>query len=98
MSENKKKLIIKGPDAKISKEDKKRLEKAINKAKKEGKFPATAQETLPYRVIYKNGMCQLDGYDFSKTIAFEDINYKLIDNTDKKGVYDRLSEFYNYFN
>ena len=92
-----KKLIIKGTDGKISKEDAKKLEKAIRKAQKEGRFPLTAQGTIPYKAMYRNGMCQHDGYSFSKTIAFEDINYELKDNEDKKTVFSKLSDLYNYF-
>ena len=82
--EKTKKMIIKSPDEKLSKEDAKRMERAIRKAQKNGKFPTTAQDTIPYRAMYKNGMCQLEGYSFSKTIAFEDINYQLKDNDDKE--------------
>lgn len=94
---NNKKVVISGANCKISKEDKRRLERAINKAKKDGKFPSTAQSTIPYRVMYKNGICQLEGYGFSKTIDFDEINYALKDNDDKESIFKKLSTFYNYF-
>nr|WP_297708314.1 conjugal transfer protein TraE [uncultured Butyrivibrio sp.] len=96
-SDKKNKLIIKGPDAQISKDDAKKMEKAIRKAQKNGKFPVTAQATIPYRAMYRNGICQLEGYSFSKTIAFDDINYQLKDNDDKKTAFHKLSDLYNYF-
>jgi type IV secretory pathway VirB4 component len=95
--EKTKRIIIKSPDEKLSKADAKKMERAIRKAQKSGKFPTTAQDTIPYRAMYKNGMCQLEGYSFSKTIAFEDINYQLKDNDDKEKAFSKLSDLYNYF-
>ena len=92
-----KRIIIKSPNDKLSKEDAKKMERAIRKAQKNGKFPTTAQDTIPYRAMYKNGLCQLEGYSFSKTIAFEDINYQLKDNDDKEKAFSKLSDLYNYF-
>lgn len=96
MSKNKK-VVIKNSNSQLSKEDKQRLERSIAKAKRDGKFPTTAQNTIPYKVMYRNGMCQLAGYSFSKTIEFEDINYELLDPEDKEGVFNKLSDLYNYF-
>ena len=50
MSE-KKKVIIQNSNSQLSKEDKQRLERSIAKAKRDGKFPTTAQNTIPYKVI-----------------------------------------------
>jgi hypothetical protein len=47
--------------------------------------------------MYKNGMAQLEGFLFSKSICFEDINYELRDNEDKKSVFKKLSDVYNFF-
>ncbi len=94
---NDKKMVIKGSMAKISKADAKKMEKAIRKAQKDGKFPVSAQDTIPYKAMYMDGICQHDGYSFSKTIAFEDINYQLKDNGDKETVFSKLSDIYNYF-
>lgn len=97
MEKTKEKVVINNPYVKLSRQDKKRLEKAVAKAKKEKKFPTTAQATIPYRVLYKNGMMQLEGFKFSKTLSFEDINYELKDNEDKKRTFKRLSDVYNFF-
>ena len=97
MVKEKQKVVINNPYVKLSREDKRKMERAIAKAKKESKFPTTAQNTIPYRVMYKNGMAQLEGFLFSKSICFEDINYELRDNEDKKSVFKKLSDVYNFF-
>ncbi|WP_051201085.1 hypothetical protein [Butyrivibrio sp. XPD2002] len=93
----KKKTVIKGANAPISIKDRKRMEKAIKKAKKDGEFPTTAQNTIPFRAMYKNGLCQLEGYRFSKSINYDDINYVLKDSPDKETVFRKLSDLYNFF-
>ena len=97
MVKEKQKVVINNPYVKLSREYKRKMERAIAKAKKESKFPTTAQNTIPYRVMYKNGMAQLEGFLFSKSICFEDINYELRDNEDKKSVFKKLSDVYNFF-
>ena len=43
----------------------------------------TAQQSIPYREMGKDGICRVeDGY-YSKTIRFYDINYQLAQNEDK---------------
>ena len=50
MVKEKQKVVINNPYVKLSREDKRKMERAIAKAKKESKFPTTAQNTIPYRV------------------------------------------------
>ncbi|HGR8734298.1 TPA: hypothetical protein ACL6RT_002082, partial [Streptococcus pneumoniae] len=35
----------------------------------------TVEDTIPYHRLLKSGICQLDEKHFSKSIAFQDINY-----------------------
>jgi len=39
--------------------------------------PQTAQQSIPYREMYKDGICHVKDNLYSKTIAFGDINYQL---------------------
>ncbi|MCI6996402.1 MAG: PrgI family protein [Eubacterium sp.] len=64
---------------------------------KKKKVPFTAQETLPYKEIYRDGICQTEDRFFSKTIQFFDINYQLAKNDDKTTIFENYCEFLNYF-
>ena len=38
-------------------------------------IPTTAQQTLPYREMYRDGVCRVEDRYYTKTIEYEDINY-----------------------
>jgi len=59
--------------------------------------PQTAQETIPYKNIFKDGICQVNDNLFNKTIIFNDINYQLAKSDDQTQIFDAYSEFLNYF-
>ena len=40
-------------------------------------IPTTAQQTLPYREMYRDGVCRVADRYYTKTIEYEDINYQL---------------------
>ena len=83
----------------LTKEEKKRLRQLREKKaeQKKKKIPFTAQETLPYKEIYRHGICQTEDKFFSKTIQFFDINYQLAKNDDKTTIFENYCEFLNYF-
>jgi len=59
--------------------------------------PQTAQQSIPYREMHKDGICRVDGKQYNKTIAFGDINYQLAQNEDKTQIFDGYCDFLNYF-
>ncbi len=88
-------IPMKGPiDPKIKKE----LEKAVKKAKIKGEIPESAQDTIPYRVPYEDGIFESAKGYFTQTIAFEDITYQLLDNDPKNVLFERWCTLINYFN
>lgn len=87
-------IPMKGPiDPKIKKE----LEKAVKKAKIKGEIPESAQDTIPYRIPYQDGIFETDKGYFTQTIAFEDITYQLLDNDPKNVLFERWCTLINYF-
>ena len=44
-----------------------------SKARKRG--PQTAQQTIPYREMHRDGVCRISEDYYTKTIEYEDINY-----------------------
>ena len=72
------------------------MDKAIRQAKGDGK-PHTAQDSIPFEVIYPDGICKLPGKSYSKSLAFDDINYQLAQADDKTTTFENLCDLYNYF-
>jgi len=72
------------------------VDKAIRQAKGDGK-PHTAQDSIPFEVIYPDGICKLPGKSYSKSLAFDDINYQLAQADDKTATFENLCDLYNYF-
>lgn len=81
----------------LSGEQKKRLVKQKLKEKKSGKVPHSAQESLAYQEMFKDGICRVDDRHYTKSIAFGDINYQLAQNEDKTAAFEYWCDFYNYF-
>jgi type IV secretory pathway VirB4 component len=59
--------------------------------------PGTAQQSIPYREMYRDGVCRVNGQLFTKTVMFSDISYQLAQNEDKSAIFDAYCEFLNYF-
>ena len=57
----------------------------------------TVQQTIPFDRMWKDGVCRVrEGY-YTKTIAFEDINYQLATLGDRKSILEDWSSFLNFF-
>ncbi len=59
--------------------------------------PQTAQQTLPYREMYKDGICRVDGRLYTKSMEYEDINYQLAQADDQSAIFDGYCAFLNSF-
>ena len=60
-------------------------------------IPTTAQQTLPYREMYRDGVCRVEDRYYTKTIEYEDINYQLAQTEDQAAIFDGWSACLNYF-
>jgi type IV secretory pathway VirB4 component len=85
------------PKRKLTREEKQRIAAAIERAKRDGKTPETAQQTIPYQRMYPDGVCRVTDRFFTKSIQFQDINYQLAQNEDKTAIFDGWCDFLNYF-
>ena len=79
---------------KLTRAERKQIEAIIRQAKGDGK-PHTVQDSIPFRNLYPDGLCRLDDRLFSKTIAYEDVNYRLAGPDDQRNIFERLCDFYN---
>ncbi len=57
----------------------------------------SAQQTIPYVVMHPDGICQLPGSVFTKTVEYEDINYAVASTEDQTAIFSGWSSFLNYF-
>ena len=57
----------------------------------------SAQKSIPYREMGRDGICRVQDKLYSKTIRFYDINYQLAQNEDKSAIFENWCDFLNYF-
>ena len=57
----------------------------------------SAQQTIPYLVMHPDGVCQLPGGIYTKTVEYEDINYSVASTEDQTAIFGGWSSFLNYF-
>ena len=74
----------------------------VNGAKKKADKKAeekrlSAQKSIPYREMARDGICRVQDKYYSKTIRFYDINYQLAQNEDKNAIFENWCDFLNYF-
>lgn len=75
-----------GPRQQSKAEEKKAKEKRLS-----------AQKSIPYREMARDGICRVQDKYYSKTIRFYDINYQLAQNEDKNAIFENWCDFLNYF-
>lgn len=66
-------------------------------AKKAKEKRLSAQKSIPYREMARDGICRVQDKYYSKTIRFYDINYQLAQNEDKNAIFENWCDFLNYF-
>ncbi|GHV10499.1 conjugal transfer protein TraE [Clostridia bacterium] len=59
--------------------------------------PATAQQSIPYREMFRDGICRVNERLYTKTIVFGDINYFLADKESQTQIFESYCDFLNYF-
>lgn len=61
------------------------------------KAQLSAQQTIPYVSIHPDGVCQLPGSIYTKTMEYDDINYSVASTEDQTAIFSGWSSFLNYF-
>ena len=77
------------------------MQKAENQKRGSGKAAdrkavLSAQQTIPYLVMHPDGVCQLPGGLYTKTVEYEDINYSVASTEDQTAIFGGWSSFLNY--
>ena len=57
----------------------------------------SAQQTIPYIAMHPDGICQIPGGLYTKTLEYEDINYAVASTEDQSAISSGWSGCLNYF-
>lgn len=76
----------------IERKNRKKKKKLKNQA-----APKSCQDTLKYKYMYPNGICQTGENFFSKMLKFSDINYQVAQRDEQIDIFSRYCEILNYF-
>ena len=82
---------------KMTKEQQKQIDAAVARAKGKDKKQMSAQDSIPFQRMFKDGLCRVTDNYYTKTVKFLDINYQLNNNEDKNAIFDSWCDFLNYF-
>ena len=60
-------------------------------------FPVTAQQSIPMQRMFEDGTCRVKANYYTRTIAYQDINYQLAQQEDKTAIFEEWCSFLNFF-
>ena len=81
----------------VTKAQQKQINEAKNRATGTNKNEMSAQDSIPFQRMLKDGICIVTDNFFTKTVKFNDINYQISSNEDKNAIFDSWCDFLNYF-
>ena len=73
------------------------LKRALAGNSKEQAKPDTAQKTITFKKMYRDGICQVADTYYTKMVEFFDINYDLLEVEDQADILEEYSKLINYF-
>ena len=75
----------------------KELKKEMAGTDAKSKTPDTAQKTITFEKMYRDGICKVSSNHYSKMVEFYDINYDLLEVQDQGLILEDYSKLINYF-
>ncbi len=82
---------------KLTRAERSQIDAAVVRAKRTNKKEKSAQDSIPFKRMFPDGICRVTDNYYTKTIQFQDINYQLNQNEDKEAIFEAWSDFLNYF-
>lgn len=73
------------------------LKHILSGKEKEKEVPTTAQKTITFQKMFKDGICQVTHHFYTRMVQFYDINYELLEVEDKAYILELYSKLINYF-
>ncbi len=92
-----KREVVKEPRKQKKQKSKKQEKKTEKPSRKKDEKRLSAQKTIAYKEMSRDGICRVKDKCYSKTIRFSDINYQLAQNEDKNAIFENWCDFLNYF-
>ena len=92
-----KREVVKEPRKQKKQKSKKQEKKTEKPSHKKDEKRLSAQKTIAYKEMSRDGICRVKDKYYSKTIRFSDINYQLAQNEDKNAIFENWCDFLNYF-
>jgi len=81
----------------LNKQEQDEIRAIIKAAQRDDGTPRTAQQTIPFDRMFKDGICRVGQDYYTKTIQFQDINYQLALQEDKTEIFEEWCSFLNFF-
>jgi hypothetical protein len=81
----------------LSARQRRQIDKAVKAAKGDPGKPVSVQDSIPYEVMYPDGLCRVTDKVFSRSVEFEDISYRLASTDGQTACFENLCDLYNYF-
>ena len=75
----------------------KKTEKSGKKKPPKPAVPRTAQQSIPMQRMFEDGTCRVKANYYTRTIAYQDINYQLAQQEDKTAIFEEWCSFLNFF-
>jgi hypothetical protein len=82
---------------KLTRAERQSIATAVQRANNKPKGVKSAQDSIPYRHIFSDGICHVGDKLYTKTLQFGDINYQIAQNEDKTAIFESWCDFLNYF-
>ena len=75
----------------------KKTDKGGKKTPPKPAIPHTAQQSIPMQRMFEDGTCRVRANYYTRTIAYQDINYQLAQQEDKNAIFEEWCSFLNFF-
>ena len=69
----------------------KKTDKGGKKTPPKPAIPHTAQQSIPMQRMFEDGTCRVRANYYTRTIAYQDINYQLAQQEDKNAIFEESS-------
>ena len=90
-------VITSKPASQLTKEEKKILSERMNEIKRKNSDISTVQNTIPYMIMHKDGVCQVSENFFSMTVQFYDANYSIAEFDEQNNIFSKYCDVINLF-
>lgn len=75
----------------------KKTDKGGKKKPPKPAVPHTAQQSIPMQRMFEDGTCRVKPNYYTRTIAYQDINYQLAQPEDRTAIFEEWCSFLNFF-